>query len=110
MIASKNTEGVFCDIYEDHIRSKIIKAKTKCDWLILNYHGGEEYTRYPMPKKRSKLKKYLNYGVDVIIGHHPHVVQGIEKIDNKFIFYSLGNFIFDIKQQRDKKYINDSVL
>ena len=110
LIASKNTEGVFCDIYEDYIRSKIIKAKTKCDWLILNYHGGEEYTRYPMPKKRSKLKKYLNYGVDVIIGHHPHVVQGIEKIDNKFIFYSLGNFIFDIEQQRNKKYISDSVL
>ena len=83
LIASKNTEGVFCDIYEDHIKSKIIKAKTKCDWLILNYHGGEEYTRYPMPQKRSKLKKYLNYGVDVIIGHHPHVVQGIEKINNK---------------------------
>ena len=37
-------------------------------------------------------------------------MQGIEKIDNKFIFYSLGNFIFDIEQQRNKKYISDSVL
>ncbi len=110
LIATKNTEGVFCDIYENHIKSKIIEAKTKCDWVILNYHGGEEYTRYPMPKKRNKFKKYLNYGADVIIGHHPHVVQGVEKINNKFIFHSLGNFIFDIKQQRNKKYINNSVL
>ena len=110
LIASKNKEGVFCDIYEKRIKSKIIEAKTNCDWVIVNYHGGEEYTRYPMPKKRTKLKKYLDYGADIIIGHHPHVVQGVEKIHDKVIFYSLGNFIFDIKQHRNKKYINDSVL
>lgn len=49
---------------------------------------------------RKTYLKYLKYGVDVVIGHHPHVPQGYEAVGKKMIFYSLGNFIFDTDYQR----------
>ena len=110
LVANKNSPGIFCDINEIEIKNKIQEAKNNSDWVVVNYHGGEEYTRYPMPKRRSKLKSYLKFGADVIVAHHPHVVQGFEEIGGKFIFYSLGNFIFDIPQHREKRFINESVL
>jgi len=110
LIARKNKPGVFCDKSDQVLRDQINEAKKNSDWIILNYHGGEEYTRYPMPKRRQKLVKYLEYGVDVIVAHHSHVVQGYEKINDKYIFYSLGNFIFDIKQHKNIKFVDKSVL
>ena len=110
LIANQKHPGIFCDIYETEIKNKIQEAKRSSDWVIVNYHGGEEYTRYPMPSRRAKLKSYLEFGADVVVAHHPHVVQGFEQIGKKFIFYSLGNFIFDIPQHREKMFINDGVL
>jgi len=110
LIAKEKEPGIFCDKSDMIIKKKINEAKKNSNWVILNYHGGEEYTRYPMPKRRQKLFKYLEYGVDVIVAHHSHVVQGYEKISNKYIFYSLGNFIFDIKQHRNRKFVDKSVL
>ena len=110
LIANENHPGIFCDIYETEIKNKIQEAKDSSDWVIVNYHGGEEYTRYPMPSRRAKLKLYLDFGADIVVAHHPHVVQGYEQIGEKLIFYSLGNFIFDIPQHRDKMFINEGAL
>jgi len=96
LIADKNSPGVFFDKYIDILQRKIREARSNSDFVILNYHGGEEYTTIPMPKRRRFLKKLINYDIDIIIAHHPHVLQGIEKFGKKTIFYSLGNFIFDI--------------
>lgn len=76
---------------EDEIKS----AKEKCDFLIVSLHWGKEYEFY-----RGKMQKELAYtiidsGGDLIIGHHPHVLQGVERYKNGIIFYSLGNFVFD---------------
>ena len=64
------------------------------------YHGGDEFFHVPMPYIRKQLKGYLDWGCDIVVAHHPHVVQGYEMLGKKAIFYSLGNFIFDTDYQR----------
>jgi len=111
MIADQNKPGVFClDFHVNVLKEKIIQARKKADWIILNYHGGEEFTTIPMPSRRRLLHKLSKLDVDLIIAHHSHVVQGFENINGKYIFYSLGNFIFDIKKHFNKNLVNNGVI
>ncbi|MFW6008533.1 MAG: CapA family protein, partial [archaeon] len=61
---------------------------------VLLIHWGEENINYPLRSQRVKAKELINAGADLIIGTHPHVIQGYEQYKNKYIFYSLGNFFF----------------
>jgi len=63
--------------------------------LIVSMHWGEEYQLVNSSSQQKLAHQLINNGADLIIGHHPHVVQSIEKYQGKLIFYSLGNFIFD---------------
>ena len=63
-------------------------------------HGGEEFTSLPSPYTRDRYHKYLEMGADIVVSHHPHVPMNYEKVGEKIIFYSLGNFIFDTDYQR----------
>ncbi|MDF2672021.1 MAG: hypothetical protein K0R09_286 [Clostridiales bacterium] len=73
----------------------IKKAKSQCDFLVVTFHWGKEFSYYPSDLQRSAAHLAINSGCDMVIGHHPHVLQGIENYRGKSIFYSLGNFIFD---------------
>ena len=64
------------------------------DKIMVSLHWGEEYVLYPSPEQQRLARSLIDNGVDVIIGHHPHVLQGIEEYKNGIIFYSLGNFNF----------------
>ena len=110
IIADNNKAGIFSNKHKDELKKRIIEAKKMADWVVLNYHGGAEFTYLPIPHKRYLLHEYLSYGVDVIIGNHPHVVQGYEKIKNKLIIYSLGNFVFDFDYFKDRKSVYDSII
>jgi hypothetical protein len=70
-------------------------ATSKSDLQIAFIHWGEEYELVQSAKQRKLAEVLIASGADVIIGHHPHVVQGVEIIDDVPVFYSLGNFIFD---------------
>lgn len=86
---------------EMELIEKNIKAiKEKCRWCIIIAHGGEEFTSLPSPYVRDRYLEYLRMGADLIVGHHPHVPMNYELFENKAIFYSLGNFIFDTPYQR----------
>lgn len=65
------------------------------DYIIINAHWGEEYKQISNERERKLAHAFIDAGADVIIGHHPHVVQEMEIYKNRPIFYSLGNFIFD---------------
>jgi len=67
------------------------------DYVILSLHWGTELSEYPSPEQVALAHSLIDAGVDVILGHHPHVLQGIERYNSGLIFYSLGNFIFDNK-------------
>lgn len=83
---------------------KDIKAlKGKVDYIIVSLHWGEEYTHYPGKGQKRIAHRIIDSGADIILGHHPHVLQGIELYKDKLIVYSLGNLLFDQKKH-DTKY------
>jgi len=84
----------------DIIKSTIDEIKKSCRWCVVVAHGGEEFTALPSPYTRDRYIEYLNMGADIVVSHHPHVPMNYELFDNKAIFYSLGNFIFDTNYQR----------
>lgn len=62
--------------------------------VIVNLHWGNETHTVPSAKQQEVAHLYIDTGADLIVGHHPHVLQGIEKYKDKYIVYSLGNFAF----------------
>lgn len=83
---------------EDIIKSKIENAKKECDMVMVNVHWGNEYQTTPTQDQRNLAKKMADWGADIIIGHHPHVIQPVEFIDREdgsraLVVFSLGNFI-----------------
>lgn len=64
------------------------------DLILANCHWGVERENYPEEYQQSLGKKCIDWGADLVIGHHPHVIQGIEEYKGKYIVYSLGNFCF----------------
>ena len=79
----------------EKIKENIKSAKEKVDILIVSLHAGEEYAAEPTQFQIEFSKAAIDAGADLVIGHHPHVVQKSEKYKDKWIFYSLGNFVFD---------------
>jgi poly-gamma-glutamate synthesis protein (capsule biosynthesis protein) len=73
----------------------ISEFKKQTDLVIVSIHWGTEYEHEYNTTQSITAHALSDSGADVIIGHHPHVVQGLEIYNNKPIFYSLGNFIFD---------------
>lgn len=69
--------------------------KGKNNFVVVNIHQGEEYALKANDFQKTIAHNLIENGADLIIGHHPHVVQEVEQYKNKIIFYSLGNFIFD---------------
>ncbi len=100
--ADTDTPGCFSWSDLDLIRDRIETVKRSNRWCIVVAHAGEEFTALPSPYTRERYMQYLDMGADIVIAHHPHVVNNYELIDNKAIFYSLGNFIFDTDYQRSQ--------
>ena len=73
------------------------------DIIVVSFHWGEEYKISANKFQKSLAHELIDAGADLIIGHHPHVVQEVEHYKNGWIFYSLGNFIFDQNFSKDTK-------
>lgn len=73
----------------------IAKAKAQADRVVVFMHWGIEYKNHPTPEMVDRAHWFIDHGVDVVIGGHPHWVQGMESYKGHPIVYSLGNFIFD---------------
>ena len=73
----------------------IQSARAQADIVILLIHWGIEEYSYPSSAQRQLARQLADAGADVILGHHPHVVQGIERCGHAVIAYSLGNFAFN---------------
>jgi poly-gamma-glutamate synthesis protein (capsule biosynthesis protein) len=70
------------------------RARRENDLVFVSYHGGSEYVDVPMTWTKSFVKRVMALGADAVIGHHPHVPQGVAWADERPIFYSLGNLVF----------------
>lgn len=82
-------------IVEDEIIRDIVNLKVECDCIIVSLHWGVENVFYPSPKQIELAHKIIDSGATIILGHHPHVIQGIEEYNDGLIAYSLGNFQFN---------------
>lgn len=78
------------------VNQRIIQAKEMCDYLIVLPHAGIEDVLVPLPEWRSRYKEFIDFGADLVIGSHPHTPQGWEEYNGKHIYYSLGNFFFEL--------------
>jgi poly-gamma-glutamate capsule biosynthesis protein CapA/YwtB (metallophosphatase superfamily) len=93
ILAGKDKIGVL-DYNDPCIFSIIESTREVVDYFVILPHWGLEYINYPSHNQRDMAKKWIDAGVDLIIGHHPHVIQGKEQYKGKWIYYSLGNYIF----------------
>lgn len=87
----------------EKIKKDIAEAKKEVDILIVSSHWGEEYSLQPNDEQIFFDKAFIDAGADLVIGHHPHTVQPLEKYKGGWIAYSLGNFVFDMASEETKK-------
>lgn len=73
----------------------IVEIKNKTDILVVFTHWGVEYADSPKENIKNLAHEFIDQGADLVIGTHPHVIQGKEEYKGKMIYFSLGNFIFD---------------
>ncbi|MBS4538271.1 CapA family protein [Clostridium sp. D2Q-11] len=90
-------------IDEEKIKEDIEKAKNVSDKVVVFIHWGNEYNREPSTFQMELADKMFEWGADVILGSHPHVIQRSEMIkkdgEDKFIIYSMGNFISNQRRE-----------
>jgi len=92
--ASGDKSGMaFLDI--ESVQEDMERHENSCDLSIVSLHFGEEYKENATSRQKTIAKALVNSGADLIVGHHPHVIGEVEMIDNAYVYYSLGNFIFD---------------
>ena len=99
-IATENSPGA--NPYDplvsfDHVRN----LNDKCDFLIVLYHGGKEYCRYPSPGVRKTCQKFVDCGADIVICQHTHCIGCEENYSGKKIVYGQGNFLFDHSEKEE---------
>lgn len=80
---------------EEEIIETVKEKRPQVDILIISFHWGTEYATEPTIKQVDLAHQAIDAGADLILGHHPHVIQRVEDYRGRKIVYSLGNFIFD---------------
>ncbi|MEG4575921.1 CapA family protein [Microcoleus sp. N3A4] len=78
----------------NRVAEDIRALRGQVDWIIVNYHWGVELADYPGDWQIDLARFTIDQGADLVVGHHPHVLQGAEIYKGRPIVYSLGNFIF----------------
>lgn len=86
--------GYAFEIADEVLAKDIAALKTAADLVIVSFHWGQELAYWPGMNQRKLGRLAIDYGADIVIGHHPHVLQGIEVYKKRLIAYSLGNFAF----------------
>lgn len=80
--------------YPRFFREDIARAKKESDFVVVSFHWGTEGAATPSSYQQVAAHAAIDAGADVVLGHHPHVLQGVEQYEGGIIFYSLGNFVF----------------
>lgn len=93
--ATEDTPGILRAYDTTEYNAVIQDASKNCDYLIAYIHWGTEDSNYLNSLQQSMGREFLNSGADIVVGGHPHVLQGMEYVDGKPIVYSLGDFWFN---------------
>lgn len=80
---------------KDEVIIRMTEAKDNgANLIITSFHWGEELDESPVDYQVMLGQTAIDYGSDLVVGHHPHIIQGMDEYKGKYIFYSLGNFSF----------------
>ncbi len=85
---------------EDCIKEDVAAAKKRADLVVVSFHWGAELMDTPKPYQRKLAQLSIDSGADLVLGHHPHILQGLEIYKGKLIAYSLGNFAFGSRSRK----------
>jgi gamma-polyglutamate biosynthesis protein CapA len=91
-----------CDVAGslERIRLDVERHRNDVDHVVVSVHWGDEFIDYPSPEQVKVGREIIDCGAALVLGHHPHILQGVEKYHHGVIAYSLGNFVFDMWQPR----------
>lgn len=92
--AASKEPGMLTTYDPSLLLEEIKKAREACDYLVIYVHWGIERDERPQEYQRILGQRYIDAGADLVVGSHPHVMQGLEYYKGKPIVYSLGNFVF----------------
>ncbi len=101
--AAEGDGGGFAWLFHPRVPALLRMARADCDILIAIVHAGAELATIPLPQWRAHYRALIDAGVEIVVGHHPHVLQGHELYRDGHIFYSLGNFLFPITAHADNQ-------
>lgn len=86
--------GMFTAYDQAPLLNEISDLSSQCDYTVVYLHWGIEKDEYPQEYQRKLAYACIDAGADLVVGSHPHVLQGFETYKGKLIAYSLGNFLF----------------
>ncbi len=93
--ATETSPGILLAYEMDTYLEVVREASQQCDYLIVYMHWGTEDSNYLNEQQQAEGRQLLEAGADIVVGGHPHVLQGMEYVDGKPIVYSLGDFWFN---------------
>jgi hypothetical protein len=83
--------------------AQLHRLKPLCDVVVISLHWGIEYAPYPSPRQIDLARDLVAGGASLVLGHHPHIVQGIDELETGLIAYSLGSFQFEPKREEARQ-------
>ena len=89
--------------YDETLPDRIREAKKTVDLVMVAVHAGKEYIHVPDPQLQARYRSWVDAGADLVVGHHPHVIQPVEAYKGSLILYSLGNYVFASRTVRHRK-------
>lgn len=89
--------------FDERLVPLLREARASHDLLVVLVHWGEEHRGTPTSAQRWAAHALVDAGADVVVGHHPHVLQGVERHGDGIIAYSLGNFLFDNPEELQRQ-------
>ncbi len=107
-------EPLYPNIVDKHdfksLKSEIHRESKRSDLVVIQCHWGDEFITRPSTEQIQFANELVQSGADIIIGHHPHVYQGLLTINGRPIFYSLGNFVSDMQERYLRRAAVGSIL
>ncbi len=94
LTAAEGSRPGVCGWSPEKTAATVSRLKKRGDCVVVIVHAGLEYVPYPPPYVQRAFRSLVDAGADCVIGHHPHVPQGLETYKGRLIAYSLGNFVF----------------
>lgn len=103
-VAGPGSAGV-APAREAYVREDVARAAKVADLVVVSFHWGDELEYRPSSSQVRLARTAVDAGADLVLGHHPHVLQGIEFYKGAVIAYSLGNFVFELRNPQTKRTI-----